>query len=127
LICRRQVGFAVAVEIGRYHSDRRGANNKGHLGGEAGSGGAGSGRVAQHRERRAAVVRDDQIGHTVTVNVGRRHCLRKTANGERLLGREGGNGGAGGGGVEQYRNGAGAPVGDDQIRLAIAINVSRCH
>ena len=51
--------------------------------------------VEQHRNRVVVVIRHDQIGLAVAVDVGRRHRVRVDAHGEGLLGGEAGRGAPG--------------------------------
>src|SRR5208282_2922618 len=122
-----QVRLAVAVDVGHRHRDWARVFTPGGveslLAGEAGRGGSRGGSVEQYRDRAAILIRHDQVGLAVTVEVSRRHRGWGAARVEGLLSGEAGRGSTRGGSVEQYRDRAAILIRHDQVRLAVAVDV----
>src|SRR5262249_12127471 len=74
-----------------------------------------------------SVVRHQQVGFAVTVDVGGGHGTRATTRGKRLLGGIAGGGGAGRGDVEQHRDRGAAVVRHQQAVFAAAVSVGGGH
>src|SRR5207302_1929595 len=64
-----EVGPAVAVDVRRRHPEGGGAGGEGLLGGEGGRPRPGRRRVQEHRHRLVCIVRDDEVGPAVPVDV----------------------------------------------------------
>ena len=84
-------------------------------------------RIQQHAHGVAAVVGDDEVGLAVAVDVRHRHGDGIGAGGEGLLGGEGRRGRAGRRCPAARSRVLSASVGDDEVGLAVAVEVRHRH
>src|SRR5262249_53585108 len=97
------------------------------VGGEGSGGGPRRRRVQQHRQR--GRTGDEQVGLAVAVDVAHRHGKdpRCRCGGDALRGGEGRGGGPRRRRVQQHRYVIGEEVGNDQVGLAVAVDVAQRH
>ena len=92
---RYQVGFAVAIHVGRRHAAGAAADTKEDLSSKAGRGRARRGGVEQHAHVGTGAVGRNQVGLAVAVHVGRHHAAGAEVGGEGGLGGKAGRLGPG--------------------------------
>ena len=84
-------------------------------------------RVQQHRHRVAVVVGDDEVGLAVAVDVRHRHGGRESPPAKVCWVAKASRGRARRRRVQQHRHRVGAVVGDDEVGLAVAVDVPDRH
>ena len=122
-----EVGLAVAVDVRHRHGVRDGAGGEGLLGGEGGRWSPGAVVFSSTLTLLLPIVGDDEVGLAVAVDVRHRHGLGSAAGGEGLLGGEGRAWSPRRRRVQQHAHAVAGLVGDDEVGLAVAVDVRHRH